>query len=55
MFFTIKPKVFISIMLMFVISLGITFCLYKVTKVDAVARFNYTIVVDAGHGGLDVK
>lgn len=53
MFFIFKPKNLIAIILAFVLSFGISFCLYKVTKVDAVARFNYTIVVDAGHGGRD--
>ena len=53
MFWTIKPKNIIAILCILIISLCITFGLYKVTKVDAVSRFNYTIVIDAGHGGRD--
>jgi len=55
MFLTIKPKIFISFILIAIISLTLTFCLYKVTITNAKPQFNYTIIVDAGHGGLDVK
>ena len=53
MFLTIKPKGLLAVALALIISLIISVCLYNVSKVDAVTRFNYTIVIDAGHGGRD--
>lgn len=53
MFITIKSKPIISFVLILLCSLAITFGLYKVTQVKSHARFNYTIVLDAGHGGRD--
>ncbi len=53
MFITIKPKIFISFILISIISLTLTFCLYKATTTNAEPQFNYTIIVDAGHGGRD--
>ena len=53
MLITIKPKPFIALLLSLVISFLLSFGLYRITKVDAIARFSYTIVVDAGHGGRD--
>ena len=53
MFITIKPKIFISIVLIIALSFSITFCLYNITTTNAEPKFNYTIVVDAGHGGRD--
>lgn len=53
MFLTIKPKGFLTFILIFAISLGLTFGLYKTTKANSTPTFNYTIVLDAGHGGRD--
>ena len=53
MFLTIKPKIFISLILILILSFTITFCLYNITTTSAEPKFNYTIVVDAGHGGRD--
>lgn len=53
MFFTIKPKAIMSIILILCLSLGITVGLYSATKANATSKFNYTIVIDAGHGGRD--
>ena len=53
MLITFKPKPFIAIILSLVISFLLSFGLYKITKVNATSRFDYTIVVDAGHGGRD--
>ena len=55
MFITIKPKIIISFILIIALSFAITFCLYNITTTNAEPKFNYTIVVDAGHGGRDVK
>ncbi len=53
MFKVIKLKPIISFVLIVCLSFGITFCLYKVVTVKSESRFNYTIVLDAGHGGRD--
>ena len=53
MFLTIKPKGILTFLLIFVISFGITFELYKSVKANSLPKFNYTIVIDAGHGGRD--
>lgn len=53
MFFTIKPKVVVSILLIISLSLGFTFILYQSSTTNAKSKFNYTIVIDAGHGGRD--
>ena len=53
MFLTIKGKPIISFVLILAIAIGLTFGLYTVTQVKSQSRFNYTIVLDAGHGGRD--
>lgn len=53
MFFTIKPKVIMSFLLIITLSMGFTFLLYKSATANAKTKFNYTIVIDAGHGGRD--
>ena len=53
MFLTIRPKPFITFLLIVAFSFGLTFCLFKVTQSSADSRFAYTIVLDAGHGGRD--
>ena len=53
MFLTIKPRPLIAFLLIVGISFGLTFCLFRVTQSNADTRFNYTIVLDAGHGGRD--
>lgn len=53
MFIAIKPKTIIAVMLALIISLVVSLCLFKITSVNAVSKFNYTIVIDAGHGGRD--
>lgn len=42
-----------AIVVTLIISCGITLGLYKVTMTNTQPKFNYTIVVDAGHGGVD--
>lgn len=53
MFLTINKNAIFSVVLALVISFVISFCLVKVTKASSITRFNYTIVIDAGHGGRD--
>ena len=53
MFITLKPKVFISFLMILALSFTITFCLFRASTTHAEPKFNYTIVVDAGHGGRD--
>ena len=53
MIFSFKIKPVISFILIIAVSFGISFCLYRATQVDASTRFDYTIVLDAGHGGRD--
>ena len=53
MFKVIKLKPILCFLLIITCSLGVTFCLYKVTQVKSQSRLNYTIVLDAGHGGRD--
>ena len=50
--FFIKYKAVIALLLIFI---GLTSVYYQMVELS-VSKYNgYTIVVDAGHGGLDVK
>lgn len=50
---SIKALPIFTFILVVVLSFCITLGLYKVTQADSVVRFNYTIVIDSGHGGRD--
>ena len=53
MFKVFKLRPIITFLLIACLSFGMSFCLYKVVTVKSESRFNYTIVLDAGHGGRD--
>lgn len=53
MFKVVNLRNIVAIVVTLIISCGITLGLYKVTTTNAQPKFNYTIVVDAGHGGRD--
>ncbi len=53
MFLTIKPKAIIAVLIIFIVGLLASFCLYSTVKANASSKLNYTIVLDAGHGGID--
>lgn len=53
MFFILKPKIFLSIVLIFLFSFGVSFGVFKVVEANNSPSINYTIVLDAGHGGRD--
>ncbi len=53
MFLTIKPKAIIAVLIIFIVGLLASFCLYSTVKANASSKINYTIVLDAGHGGID--
>ena len=50
---SIKIVPIITFILVLLLSLFVTLGLYKVTQADSVVKFNYTIIIDAGHGGRD--
>lgn len=54
-FKVIKPKPIIALLLIVAISVAITFCFMGISKTFATQklRFDYTIALDAGHGGID--
>ena len=54
-FVSIKIIPILTFMLVVILSFVITLGLYSVAEADTVVKFNYTIVIDSGHGGLDVK
>ncbi len=55
MFVTLKPKVIITALLILACSVASTFALYSFAraKSSVTPRFDYTIALDAGHGGID--
>lgn len=53
MFLTIKPKIILSTIIVIIMSFAITFGFFKAVKANSQPQFNYTIVIDAGHGGRD--
>ena len=50
---SIKIIPILTFVLVVILSFCITFGLYKATQADSLVKFNYTIVVDSGHGGRD--
>ncbi len=55
MFVVLKPKKIIVALLVVMFSAGVTFGLYSFVSARSTnpARFDYTIAIDAGHGGID--
>ncbi len=53
MFKVVNLRNIVAIVVTLIISCGVTLGLYKATKTNAQPKFDYTIVVDAGHGGRD--
>ena len=53
MFVTIRPKKLLTFLIIALISFFITFGFYKTVKANTTPKFDYTIVIDAGHGGRD--
>ena len=52
-FISIKIIPVLTFVLVLILSFIITLGLYSVAEADTVVKFNYTIVIDAGHGGRD--
>lgn len=55
MFLNINLKTVIAFILSMIISLVSSIVIYRTIDANSPARLSYRIVLDAGHGGRDVK
>ncbi|MBR2468494.1 MAG: hypothetical protein IKB42_05590 [Clostridia bacterium] len=54
-FFVGRLKIMFIFVAVLIIGFVSSFFVYTAVRANTDAKLNYTIVVDAGHGGLDVK